>query len=77
MQTIDDEVKKPLSTPSYITEIITPKPILKRTNQQFSQNYHQKNLSSIYTKTSPLLRTIPKPNPRSSLKQLKQDESLL
>jgi hypothetical protein len=73
MQTIDDEVKKP----SYITEIITPKPILKRTNQQFSQNSHQKNLSSIYTKTSPLLRTIPKPNPRSSLKQLKQDESLL
>ncbi|CAF5155909.1 unnamed protein product, partial [Rotaria sp. Silwood1] len=93
IQTKDDEIQKPLTTTttSSLSDnspsnniIIIPKPILKKSSPQtspnrISGNYHeQKKISSIYTNISCLLHNnIPKPIPRSSLKQLKQDESLV
>ncbi|CAF4802471.1 unnamed protein product [Rotaria sp. Silwood1] len=93
IQTKDDEIQKPLTTTttSSLSDnspsnniIIIPKPILKKSSPQTSpnripRNYHeQKKISSIYTNISCLLHNnIPKPIPRSSLKQLKQDESLV
>ncbi|CAF2066762.1 unnamed protein product [Rotaria magnacalcarata] len=65
------------------TDIIMPKPILKKSSPHSSSDRiiidfrDQKNLSSIYTNTSSLLYKIPKPIPRSTLKQSKQDESLV
>ncbi|CAF4694910.1 unnamed protein product [Rotaria socialis] len=65
------------------TDIIMPRPILKKSSPHSSPDRiiidfrDQKNLSSTYTNTSPLLYKIPKPIPRSTLKQSKQDESLV
>jgi hypothetical protein len=90
IQPTDDEIKKPLTTYSssisdnlLVNYIKTPKPILKKFNQQSSSNrilpnYHDQNkISSVYTKTSPLLNHVPKIIPRTNIKQSKQDESLV
>jgi hypothetical protein len=60
-------MKKPLTTSSssvsdnfILNDIITPKSILKKFNQQSLP---------IYTKTSPLIHRPPKPIPRTTIKQ--------
>ncbi|CAF0897007.1 unnamed protein product [Adineta ricciae] len=78
-QLVEDELKRPLvhtsSHRSRSKDSITPKPILKKPSRQTSplripaDYYNQKKSSSIYSKTSPLLKNAPKPNPRMSLKQ--------
>ncbi|UJR08808.1 hypothetical protein I4U23_013063 [Adineta vaga] len=78
-QSLEDELKRPLVPPtsnrSRLKTTFTPKPILKKTSHQTlsfrkpTDYYNKKTSSSIYTKTSPLLKNIPKPNPRTSLKQ--------
>ncbi|CAF2514093.1 unnamed protein product [Rotaria sp. Silwood2] len=90
IQTKDDEIQKSLTTASSSSDnspsndiIIIPKPILKKSSpqtspDQISTKYRdQKKISSNYTNTSCLLHNIPKPIPRSSLKQLKQEESFV
>ncbi|CAF0949574.1 unnamed protein product [Rotaria sordida] len=88
--TNNDEIQKSLTTSTSLSDnlpsndiIIMPKPILKKSSPQISldtiaENYHdKKDISSMYKQTSSLLENIPKPIPRTSLKQSKQDETLV
>jgi len=79
VQPTNNEFKNPLPPTSdslLLTDIITPKPILKNYNQQSLSNHvlpryrDQKKISS-------LLNNPPKTIPRTTIKQSKHDESLL
>jgi hypothetical protein len=75
VQPTDNEFKNPLTTSDslLLTDIITPKPILKKYNQSnhvLPRYRDQKKISS-------LLNNPPKTIPRTTIKQSKHDESLL
>jgi hypothetical protein len=75
VQPTDNEFKNPLPTSDslLLTDIITPKPILKK----YNQSNHVLPRYRDQKKTSSLLNNPPKTIPRTTIKQSKHDESLL
>ncbi|CAF4084322.1 unnamed protein product [Adineta steineri] len=79
-ESTDNQMKQPLKATSSFDHLlrndsITPKPILKKSSQQRSptrilpNNHNQKQVSSMYTKTTSLLKNNRKLKPKSYLKQ--------